>query len=122
MLFQLRQYSEAHAALGQYTELAPRNRCRPSLNRIIRTIAQSTPGVTLVDLEAAAEAASTGGIPGDNLFVDYCHMHWTGYAAMAKVILRTMREYGITPPGAARDVPLRSREQIAEEMHIRAFR
>src|SRR5262245_12023501 len=32
-LFQLRQFDEARAVLSQYSELAPRNRCRPSLNR-----------------------------------------------------------------------------------------
>src|SRR5262249_48601390 len=79
-LVTLQEFDQARAVLNQYTELVPRNRCRPSLNRIIRSVATSTPGVTLVDLEAAAEAASPGGIAGDNLFVDYCHMNWRGYA------------------------------------------
>ena len=117
-LFQLQQFDEARALLSQYTELAPRNRCRPSLNRIIRKVAQSAPWVTLVDLEAAAEAVSFGGIPGGDLFVDYCHMNWAGYAAMADVILRTMREHGITPQGPAYDERVRPRAELAQEFHL----
>jgi hypothetical protein len=117
-LMQLRQFDEARQVLNQYTELAPRNRCRPSLNRIIREVAASTPGVTLVDLETAAANASRGGIPGDNLFVDYCHMNWVGYAAMAEVILDTMRAHGITPQEPADERRLVSREALAQQFRL----
>ena len=96
-LFATGRYAEARFALAAYTELVPRNRCRPSLNRVIREQAAGTPGAYLVDLEAAAEALSPGGVPGEELFFDYCHMRWEGYAAMAETVRKTMREVGIGP-------------------------
>lgn len=80
------QLTDARAMLRQAVELDPRNRCRPSLNEAIRDVANA-PGVTLVDLEARAEAAAVDGLPGPDLFLDSCHMNWRGYAAMADAIL-----------------------------------
>jgi len=85
-------YDEARRLLTQYTELTPRNRCRPSFNEIIRQEAAAFPNARLVDLELEAESLSPHGIPGHELFVDYCHMNWIGYAAMEKAILRVLEE------------------------------
>lgn len=85
-------YDEARRLLKQYTELVPRNRCRPSFNEILREEAAAFPNARLADLEKEAEALSLHGIPGPELFVDYCHMNWIGYAAMEKAMLRVLEQ------------------------------
>lgn len=82
-------HEEARRWLTQSVELLPSNRCRPSFNALIREVAASRDGVVLVDLERAAERASPGGVPGPELFVDYCHMTQYGYALMADEIVAT---------------------------------
>lgn len=94
----------ARPLLERSVELAPRNRCRPSFNRVIRDLAAERGGVTLVDLEGAAIAASPDGIPGDELFLDYCHMRWSGYAAMAAEVLAALERAGHVP-AVARPLP-----------------
>jgi len=91
--------AEARKLLRQHVELIPRNRCRPSYNAVIREIAAAHEHVHLVDLEAAADRRSPGSIPGRNLFLDYCHMHWKGYAAMASEFLDMLMEQGLGPGG-----------------------
>ena len=86
---------EATRLLEQYTELVPRNRCRPSFNQVIREEAARSEGVTLVDLDAHARRHSPQGIPGEELFFDYCHMNQAGYALMAGEILRVMDTIGL---------------------------
>jgi len=88
---------EARKLLRQHVELIPRNRCRPSFNAVIREIAAGHEHIHLVDLEAAADRRSPGSIPGRNLFLDYCHMHWKGYAAMASEFLDMLMEQGLGP-------------------------
>lgn len=116
--FSMEKYEEARVVLSQYAELVPRNRCRPSLNRIIREEAAAAPWVHLVDFEAAAEALSPGGVPGPELFFDYCHMNWVGYAAMADVVRKTMQEAGIEPPGPAQMDRLPSRPVLAKQFGL----
>jgi hypothetical protein len=82
--------ARVHLQLG--VELAPRNRCRPSFNAIIREQSDAAPGTRLVDLEAHAVALSPSGLPGPELFLDYCHMSWWGYAAMTEPILEALGE------------------------------
>jgi len=88
---------EAHQMLQQHVEFLPRNRCRPSFNDIIRAIAEAHEGVTLVDLQAKAREISADGIPGEDLFLDYCHMRWQGYGKMAEEVLRVLDTQGLTP-------------------------
>jgi len=95
--FELGQSEAAKADLEQATELNPRNRCRPSFNAIIRELAASSDHVHLVDLESAAEQASPQGIPGQELFVDYCHMNWRGYGLMAEALRAALEESGVGP-------------------------
>lgn len=87
-LFEQGQYERATVALEFSVELEPLTRCRPSLNRIIREQAAAASHVELVDLDLAARRLSPGGLPGEELFVDSCHMSWRGYAHMAEEILR----------------------------------
>jgi len=94
----------ARQALYQSVELVPRNRTRPSLNDIIRAEAAQFSDVHLVDLEAAAERvaeAVSDGIPGAEQFLDYCHMNWQGYAAMAGEVLEVLEREKLGPPGPA---------------------
>ncbi len=84
---------DARATLEQVVELAPRNRCRPSFNAILREEAANAPNAVLVDLEKHAREISPDGIPGPELFVDYCHMNWRGYAAMAEPLLEALEKH-----------------------------
>lgn len=104
--FELGESDAARADLEQATELMPRNRCRPSFNAIIREIAASAEHVHLVDLEAAARRASPQGIPGPELFVDYCHMNWRGYALMAEELRAALGRAGVGPTWEAAAEPL----------------
>jgi len=110
-LVELGRYDEGKAALEQSVELLPRNRCRPSFNDVIRRVAAEAPAhVHLVDLQRAAEASAPHGIPGygedgDEQFLDYCHMHWRGYAAMAGTVQEAMDAAGLLPAGDSTLVP-----------------
>ena len=91
----------ARHALYQSVELIPRNRSRPSYNRIVREEAESFDGAHVLDLASAAEALSPHGIPGHGLFLDYCHMHWRGYAHMADEVLSSLDRNGLGPKSRA---------------------
>jgi hypothetical protein len=93
------RYDDARRSLEQYTELMPRNRCRPSFNALLREAAAAFDNVRLVDLAAKADALSPHGIAGSELFDDYCHMNWIGYAAMADEVLATLVREGWVPRG-----------------------
>jgi tetratricopeptide (TPR) repeat protein len=97
------RYEEARASLDQSIELQPRNRCRPSLNAIVREEAAASANTTLVDLDAAASALVGGhGIAGEELFVDFCHMNWLGYAGMAAALLDELERSELLPADGAR--------------------
>ncbi len=102
-MIELGRVQQGKALLEQSVELLPRNRCRPSFNLAIRQVAAAHPHIVLVDLQGAAERAAQDGIPGHDLFLDFCHLNWRGYAAMAleieTALLRSgLIEQGQTPP------------------------
>ncbi len=105
-LAELGDLDGAMRALEQSVELLPRNRCRPSFNAIIREEAGKSANTTLVDLDAAAKKISPLSLPGDELFHDYCHMTWLGYAEMSREVTRALLSTGVTPPGESQDVTL----------------
>jgi len=106
--------AEAERLLRQTVELAPRNRCRPSLNAVIREEAEAE-GATLVDLEGAAARAADDGLPGPDLFVDYCHMNWRGYRLMAhEVLARLDQRFPRLQPAA----PALTEAQLAAEFGL----
>lgn len=110
---------EGRAALEQSVELRPRNRCRPSFNAIIRDVAGAHAGVHLVDLDAASRAhAPAGQLPGYDQFLDFCHMHWRGYAAMAQEVLSVLERDGLTPPSRAPASDPLDVEGIAAELRL----
>ena len=89
--------SEAAArVLEQVVELAPRNRCRPSFNAIIREEAARSTAAVLVDLEAQAKTLSPDGLPGPELYIDYCHMNWRGYSQMARPVAEAIAQHEAT--------------------------
>ena len=104
----------AKASLKQSVELLPRNRCRPSFNAILREMAAAHAHVHLLDLEAAAERAADDGVPGYDLFLDFCHMNWRGYALMASEIIATLEAAGLMPPGGSEPGP--SIEALGEQL------
>lgn len=104
--------------LEQSVELTPRNRCRPSFNEEIRALAAARDGVTLVDLEAAAVEASPWGVPGSEMFLDYCHMTWEGYSTMALTVLDAIEAGGFGPPGTPSTRPLPPREVTAKQWDL----
>ncbi len=89
--------ARARPLLEQAVELVPRNRCRPSFNDDLRAIAAAHPDVILADLDAAARAHAPGGLPGDEMFTDYCHLNWRGYALMARTLTDAMQAAGLLP-------------------------
>ncbi len=68
---------------------------RPSLNVIVREVANRHRGVHLVDLQVRAQADSAPSVPGPDLFVDTCHLHWRGYRAMAEEFAAALLELGL---------------------------
>ncbi len=106
----LGRVEEAKVALELSIELLPRNRCRPSLNASVRSLAEASATTHLIDLEAAAQGLSPQGLPGPELFIDYCHLNWRGYAAMTEELVATLEVAGVLP---AAGVPKRPLEELA---------
>ena len=108
---------DARAALRQSVELLPRNRCRPSFNAVIEEVA-ARPGAQLVDLRALAEAEAEQGLPGPPLFLDYCHLHWRGYALMALAIEEQLEAAGVVRGGEpAPDIETIANDFDMESIH-----
>ena len=84
--------AEAVVPLELWAETRPFG-IRPSFNREVRAVAERE-GVHLVDLQAAAIER---GLPGPGLFVDSCHLHWSGYAGLAEEVLRVLVSEGLAP-------------------------
>ena len=115
---QLGRVEAAEQHLVQALELAPRNRCRSSFEDIIREEAAGRELVILVDLQGYAEELSPDGIPGDELFLDYCHMNWQGYGAMASELARAILASGYGPPGIAADAAWPSHYGLAGQLGL----
>ena len=111
-LYEQRRFEEAKQVLMQYVELQPRNRCRPSFNAAIRKIADQFDTVHLVDLEAMAQKNSPNGIPGPELFVDYCHMNWNAQGLVADVFLKVLKKAKLMPPWPEQSPQLQPRDII----------
>jgi lysophospholipase L1-like esterase len=84
-------FAQAKQLYRSAIELHPQNRIRPSFNEIIREVARSS-GATLIDLEQALENSSPQGLPDPALFLDNCHLTWSGYYLMALEIARVLSE------------------------------
>jgi len=71
-----------------------RFRAPSEFNEIIRRVAAST-GATYVPVAEAFAAASPGGIPGSNLFLEHVHPNLTGQALIGEVFLRSLAERSV---------------------------
>ena len=94
------KYGHAKTMYKIAVQLNPLNRTRPSLNETVRRICREE-NLPLVDLEQLVEDQSPHGIPEINLFCDYCHMTWRGYAMVAHEMVQVMISRGLI--GAGRD-------------------
>jgi len=117
-LFHLERYEEAQRALKLAVELHPMTQCRPSLNQVAREVAAANEHIHLVDLEAAAVRLSPGGLPGKELFVDFCHMNWRGYGGMAEAVLATLAEHGLGPTTEASPMTPPTVTELAERFGL----
>jgi len=83
---------EGRSLLLQALELVPRNRCRPSFNRVIREVAAESDEVVLVDLDEAFQALPPRSAEQPR-FLDSCHMDWRGYAELGAVVFAALRSH-----------------------------
>ncbi|MDP8256386.1 MAG: hypothetical protein P9M14_11610 [Candidatus Alcyoniella australis] len=109
------RYDEARLAYTQAVTYFPSNRTRPGFNWATRRNADQ-PGVILADFEAVAEDRAVNGIPGAEQFVDYCHMNWSGYQAMAHELVRTLISSGIIRGAAGEPLPEPGTEQLLRRL------
>nr|MBD5378018.1 hypothetical protein [Bacteroides sp.] len=74
-----------------------RFRAPEAINEHVREIARTYKGVTLVDVDSAFRAASPGGIPGEELFLEHVHPNLTGHAIIADRFYHAMADNGQIP-------------------------
>ncbi len=89
----------------------PGLRTQPSTNAMVRMFSRNE-HVHLVDLEAVAERLSPHGIPGYNLFLDYCHMDQNGYYLMAQEALRVLESDKLIPASFGKPGPKPTMQEI----------
>ncbi len=109
----LGRYEQAGDFYKVFTENNPLNRMRPSFNEFIRNIGEAE-NIPVADLEKALEDSSPHGIPTPNLFVDYCHMTWSGYQLMAGRIAETLIGAGLIKGAESEPLPPPDIEQMIE--------
>ncbi|MDF1564399.1 MAG: hypothetical protein P1V51_15250 [Deltaproteobacteria bacterium] len=88
-------------------------RARPALNRLLRQ-REGRPGVRVLDLEAHLRRVAPDGIPGDELFIDSCHLHLRGYRLLALRIARAFGEALGAPPERIAALPALEVEIFSE--------
>jgi len=99
-LWRQEDFEGARKAWTAQVEINPSGRTRPSYNEIARRLGQEYSHVFLAHLDDKAAEISPGGIPGEELYVDACHMNWWGYAHMADAILEALFTHNLGPEGA----------------------
>ncbi|GAB5536639.1 MAG: hypothetical protein Rubg2KO_28880 [Rubricoccaceae bacterium] len=108
----LRQLAAGDTAAARIDVLAAKEgdglrfRAPEALNAVIRQLADEFSNVTLVDVQAAFQAASPGGLEGATLFTDHLHPNARGYALMADAFASAMHETlpdlrGVSPASPA---------------------
>jgi tetratricopeptide (TPR) repeat protein len=76
-------------------------RALTTTNEIVRAIASRHPGTTLVDAEAAMQAATKLPAPGFDLFLDYVHPTRAGNLVVAKAVHDAILSLRLLPGGDA---------------------
>ncbi len=94
-LVELGRFEEAKAAYWRAVDedVCPLRALSP-MREIVLEIARERE-VPLVDFAALAEAASPGGIPGENLFLDHVHPTIEGHRMLAEALIDTMGAAGL---------------------------
>jgi len=110
-------------ALGDYRQaknyyqfnqsINPGLRTQPSTNAMVRVFSRNE-HVHLVDLESVAERVSPHGIPGYNLFLDYCHLDQNGYYLMAQEALRVLEADNLIPASFGKPGPKPTMQEIID--------
>lgn len=112
-LVRLGRHDDARELYKVYVEELPMNRTRPSFNRFLRELSREE-GLLLADLEKKAEDISPHGITSPKLYLDYCHMTWMGYYAMAQEVIRVLLESGLIPAREGEPLPAPSLDELIE--------
>lgn len=102
------RFTEARLLLGRGVDWDYRSaRTTHPLLEVERRVCARNPGhVRCVDMKAAWEAVSEGGIPRDDLFLDFCHPTVPrGTSLMAEVLAGAVAEAVGPPPGASGVAP-----------------
>jgi len=95
---QLGQYQQARQAYVQAVDLdGLPHRVLSGFSQLVREVARE-PGVHLVDLDQAFQAAAKHGIPGYEFFFDDCHPLPIGHAIIARELARLIRKQGLLAP------------------------
>ena len=113
--------ADARAAFEEAMERSVDNRCPSSLRGVIEEVAAAHPHIRFVDLADAANAASKQGVPGDELFVDSCHMNWRGYSHVGAALADALHEAGIAsrvPGTATPTAPTLRRVETVDEVFV----
>ncbi|MCO4771251.1 MAG: hypothetical protein KDA24_14555 [Deltaproteobacteria bacterium] len=95
----------ARRSFAAAVELGVDNRCPGSLRREIEAVAERWTHASFVDLQESAQELASQGIPGDDLFVDSCHMNWRGYRAMGAALADAAWKAGLGFTEPRRGVP-----------------
>ena len=74
------------------------NRAKASFNRIVADVAEQA-GAIYVNVAGLFARQSPGGIVGENLFFDYCHLNARGHLLTAYVLGRAVIEAGLIGSG-----------------------
>jgi tetratricopeptide (TPR) repeat protein len=102
---QLGRTEAAHRLYTRARDYDPTPIRAPSaLNEAIRDAAKST-GTVLVDVESAMASIAPDGIPGNELFLDYCHPSKVGHELIARLLLPEI-EAALGLPATASPSPL----------------
>jgi lysophospholipase L1-like esterase len=92
VLEQLNRHAEAKAEFAQSLALDQLpERASPDLIAVLRALAQEF-GAPVADVEGRMAAASARGIPGIDLFIDYCHPNLFGHFVVADAILDALEQ------------------------------
>lgn len=76
---------------------ALRFRAPEAFNTIIKDIAHTHKGVTVVDTRALFEKHSTGGILGKETLLEHVHPNLQGYALLSEAFYQALRKAGLLP-------------------------
>ncbi|MCZ7587076.1 MAG: hypothetical protein M5R36_29095 [Deltaproteobacteria bacterium] len=115
-LERLGRWDQARTFYKIYTQNNPLNRMRPSYNDFLRAYANDEK-IVLIDLEHAAERAAEHGIPGDDLFFDFCHMNWPGYRKMSEEVVDVLIRETIVEGRSPEPLPRPSTDEIIRARH-----